>query len=414
MTEPVCKEPPACSRAPDAGVSVRSWLLALLSSVFLSTIALFHPAQAAQCVPVEIHIFWARGCPHCERALGFLDRLEADQPCVSVQRHEVGSDQQSQRLFARALEKYQISDPGVPLVIAGGRYWLGYHDEASTGRQLREAVERCLRTACPPEDFSPGSAGGAEPAPQLPAFISLPLLGEVELHALSLPLLTVVLAAADGFNPCAMWVLVFLLGLLAGVQSRLRRWLLGTAFVAASALVYYLIMAAWLNMLRFIAAVVWVRIGIGLVALVVGGWLIGEFLRNEPEACKTSSSPVRRRLLDSLRKLALSTGLLWSLAGIVLLAFAVNVVELLCSAGIPAVFTQMLALQALPPWQYHAWLMLYVFVFMLDDLLIFMAGMLALEVSGLGTRYARWARLLGGVVLLLLGGLMIARPEWLM
>lgn len=412
MAKPCCKKSLAPVRAPAGGASLWPWLLALASGILVFTIALIYPAEAADCRQVEIHVFWARGCPHCERALGFLERLEADQPCVSVQRHEVSGSSENRLLFERAVQKYRISDPGVPLLVVGGRYWLGYHDDASTGRQVREAVDGCLKAGCPPEDFSPGSP--VADAPVLPAFIRLPVVGEIELRSLSLPLLTVVLAAADGFNPCAMWVLVFLLGLLTGMQSRLRRWLLGGAFIAASALVYYLIMAAWLNLLRFLAAVVWIRLGIGLVALVAGGWLLAEFLRGQPVACKTGTSPVRRRLLDALRELALSASLLWSLAGIMLLAFAVNVVELLCSAGIPAVFTQMLALQALPPWQYHAWLLLYVFVFMLDDLLVFMASMLALEMSGLGMRHARWARLLGAAVLLVLGVLMIARPEWLM
>jgi threonine/homoserine/homoserine lactone efflux protein len=87
---------------------------------------------------------------------------------------------------------------------------------------------------------------------------------------------------------------------------------------------------------------------------------------------------------------------------------------MLCSAGIPATYTQVLALNNLSSWQYHAYIGLYVLVFMLDDLLIFTGAMLAMEVTGLGTRYSRWARLFGGVILMAVGVMMIAKPEWLM
>jgi len=90
--------------------------------------------------------------------------------------------------------------------------------------------------------FRPGADGQ-----RLPASVRMPLLGEVALRDLSLPVLTIALGGLDGFNPCAMWALVFLLGLLVGMQDRLRMWVLGAAFVVASAAVYFVFMAAWLT-----------------------------------------------------------------------------------------------------------------------------------------------------------------------
>ena len=69
----------------------------------------------------------------------------------------------------------------------------------------------------------------------IPPSISVPFIGEIRTADLSLPLLTVLLGALDGFNPCAMWVLVFLIGLLLGMQDRFRMRVLGTAFIAGSA-----------------------------------------------------------------------------------------------------------------------------------------------------------------------------------
>jgi hypothetical protein len=260
-------------------------------------------------------------------------------------------------------------------------------------------------------------AAGAPPAPSagiVPAAIRVPLAGEVALRDLSLPALTVVLAAADGFNPCAMWVLVFLIGLVAGMRDRRRMWLLGGVFLFASAAVYFLFMVAWLNLLLLLGMIVWIRVGIGLLALAGGGYYLREFFTNPEAVCEITAPERRRRVLHWLRELARMDALWLALAGIVLLAVAVNLVELFCSAGIPAVYTQVLALSELATWQYHAYLLLYVAVFMLDDLVVFGVALKTLEVTGLTTRYSRWSHLIGGVVLIGIGAALIVRPEWLM
>jgi hypothetical protein len=242
----------------------------------------------------------------------------------------------------------------------------------------------------------------------------VPLLGDVELRRLSLPALTVLLAALDGFNPCAMWALVFLIGLLLGMRDRARMWVLGSAFIATSAFVYFLFMVAWLNVLLFLGAVVWVRAAIGLVALAGGAYWIREYFVNTEAVCKVTAPAGRRQVFERLRTLAAERSFLPALAGIVLLAFAVNLVEAVCSAGIPAVYSQVLAMNRLPAWQYAAYIALYILVFMADDLLVFVAAMKTLQVAGLSGKYTRASNLIGGVLLLTLGALLLLRPDLLM
>jgi hypothetical protein len=191
-------------------------------------------------------------------------------------------------------------------------------------------------------------------------------------------------------------------------------WTLGSAFIAGSALVYFLFMAAWLNFLLFIGAVVWVRAAVGLVALGGGFYSLREYFRNADAACRVTAPQARRRVFDSLRGLASERRFWLALAGILALAFAVNLVELLCSAGLPAVYTQVLALSSLPAWQYYAYLALYILVFMLDDLFVFVVAMKTLQIAGATTRYVRFSYLAGGVVLLAIGALLLLRPELLM
>jgi glutaredoxin len=361
-------------------------------------------AQPAAAAPVDVQLFWQVGCPHCERALESLDRLAAASPEVRLHKLEVSRSRANAELMAQVAAQLKVEAGSVPLIVVGDRAWVGYDD--LVGREIAAHIATCLDKGCAGTVPAMGAA-------RIPEAVRLPLAGEVRTAHLSLPALTALLAAADGFNPCAMWVLVFLLGLLAGMKDRARMWLLGGAFVAASALVYLLILGAWLNVLLLAGALVLVRVAIGVVALAGGGYYLKEFITNADMKCEVTAPQRRRRVLERLKALAQRPGLAPAFAGIVLLAFAVNIVEFLCSAGIPAVFAQVLALSELTPWEYFGYLVLYVTVFMLDDLVVLVAALRTLEATGLTTRYARWSNAIGGVTLLVIGALLIFRPEWL-
>jgi thiol-disulfide isomerase/thioredoxin len=374
---------------------------------------------------VEIYLFWGDGCPHCEREIDFLKRIEAEEPRLRVHYLEVTSDAANRKAFAAVVPKFAIEDPAVPLTLVGDAAMVGYASDETSGAELRRRIGVCLASGCPDTVgpvlqalASTGAAAARAPpsAPRrvIPREVSLPFVGTVVIADLSLPVLTIVLGALDGFNPCAMWVLVFLIGLLVGMQDRVRMWTLGTAFIAGSALVYFLFMAAWLNFLLFMGAVVWVRAAVALVALGGGFYYLREYVRNPDAACPVTAPRARRRVFESLRSLATESRFWLALLGILALAFAVNLVELICSAGIPAVYTQVLALSNLPAWQYYGYLALYILVFMLDDLFVLVVAMKTLQITGLTAGYSRFSHLAGGVVLLAIGALLLLRPEWLM
>jgi cytochrome c biogenesis protein CcdA len=99
--------------------------------------------------------------------------------------------------------------------------------------------------------------------------------------------------------------------------------------------------------------------------------------------------------------------------GILLLAFMVNLVELICSAGFPLVYLQILSLTPMPFWQYYLYLLLYILIFMLDDIIVFVAAMITLQLTGVSTRYKRLSNLIGGFLMLVIGVLLIFKPGWL-
>ena len=382
----------------------------------LLSVLLWAFSIAAAAADVDVYLFLRAGCPHCDRANAYLSAITASEPAVRLHRFDVAKDRDHLRLMVRVTESLGVASGSVPFIVIGDRAWVGYRDDDTTGRELSARIAQCQTHGCPdvvgalPEGRSP-SPTHAVPRGQVPETLHVPWIGEIRTSNLSLPLATVVLAAIDGFNPCALWVLVFLLALLAGVRDRARMWILGGAFVAASALVYLLILGAWLNALIALGSVIWLRIGIGVAAVGCGGYYLRAFFREGDAVCPITAPERRQRVFARIRALVQQPDFLPALGGIVLLAFAVNVVEFFCSAGIPAVFTQLLALSALPMWQYAAYLLLYVLVFMLDDLVVLIVALRTLEITGLTMRYARWTRLVGGALLVAIGVLLVFRPQ---
>jgi len=395
-----------------------------LPASFLLCVALLLPSALAQTTAVDVYVFWREGCPHCERELAFLRGLQSRDLDVRLHALEVGRDVGHRLALTEVARRLRAERVAVPFTVIGERHLIGYNDDASTGAQIEALVQACRAGPCPDlvaaalsaAHHASRPANGPDPAAasSAPDTVRAPMLGDIALRGLSLPALTVVLGAVDGFNPCAMWTLVFLIGLLVGMRDKMRMWVLGAAFIAASAAVYFVFMAAWLNLLLFLGMLLWIRLAVGAVAIAGGAYYLREYWVNRDGVCKVTGQARRQRVLGRLRALASERSFLLSLGGIVLLAFAVNLIELLCSAGIPAVYTQVLAYNRLPAWQYYAYLVLYILVFMLDDLIVFFSAMATLQVTGLGTRYVRWSHLIGGVLLLAIGALLWLRPDLLM
>jgi thiol-disulfide isomerase/thioredoxin len=404
---------------------------ALLILILWIAIAGAGDAAAQENARVDAYLFWRTGCPFCEKAEVYLGRLEQEIPELRVERLEVSSSEANRALFIALSRALEIERPVVPIVVVGSRAFVGYLDDATTGAAIRQAVQDCrdspcddllasLRTQAAPTRDVQRSTGTSQTSPQgiqtprVPESIDLPLLGEIDTRALSLPLLTVVLGAVDGFNPCALWVLVFLMGLLIGLEDHKRMWLLGGAFLLASGGAYFVFMAAWLNVLLFLGAVLWIRVAIALVALGGGAFYLREFVLNSEAVCKAGRPERRHRIMDGLRSAVRERELILAVSGVVVLAIAVNLIELICSAGIPAVYTQVLSLTPMPAWQYYLYLLIYIAVFLLDDLIVFATAMVTLQAGGLTAKYSRYAHLVGGIILCALGALLLLQPEWLM
>lgn len=383
----------------------------------------------------DLYLFYGEECPHCAKEKVFLAKLKSELgDKLQLHYYEVWHNQDNARLMSAVAARHNVTIPGVPLTVIGDEYIIGYRDDETTGAEIRTLINSCSAGAlgeCPAKDLltqNPGQAGaedktavgpitsGQPVTGGRPINIRLPFVGVVDARTFSLPALATVIGLLDGFNPCAMWILVFLISLLMGVPSIRRRWLIGGIFIVASGVLYFLFMTAWLQAFMFFGYLWYIRLAIGAFAIIFGYINLRDWwrTRNEELACKVMASEKRQKIFAKLREIVQKESLLLSLIGIVILAFAVNMVELACSAGFPAVFTSVLAYSGIPGWQKYLWMAVYIIFYMLDDLIVFIAAMLALKFTGAGgIKYERYSKLIGGVLILLLGLMLIFRPGWL-
>lgn len=217
----------------------------------------------------------------------------------------------------------------------------------------------------------------------------------------------------DGFNPCAMWVLLFLLSILVNLRDRVRILAVAGTFVLVSGIAYFAFMAAWLNVFLIIGYLRPIQIGLGLLAITVGAIHIKDFFAFKQGISLSIPESAKPGIYRRVRKIVTAEHLSGAIVGAMVLAVLVNMVELLCTAGLPAMYTQILTLQQYPAWQNYAYLALYNVAYMFDDSIMVLLVVWTLGKRKLQQREGEWLKLVSGAVVLLLGLVMIFKPEWL-
>ncbi len=375
------------------------------------------PASAAEPPALTIHYFRADGCPHCEDAGAFLARLAAEEPRLAVRGYEISHDEANRALFHDTLLALGVgeAEAGVPFILVGDWATLGYYNDATTGAEIRRQAVRCLTTDCP-DALAAIRAGRvpAAPPPQEAASnrLRLPLIGEIDAASLSLPLLTVTLAGLDAFNPCAFFVLLFLLSMMAHQKSRTRMLLVGGIFVLFSGLMYFAFMAAWLNLFQLLGQLAWVTLAAGLLAVFVGAMNVKDFFRFGRGPSLSIPESRKPDIFRRARAILAADNLPAMLAATVFLAVAANFYELLCTAGFPMVYTRILTLGEPSPAVRYLYLALYNLIYVLPLAAIVVVFARTLGTRKLGEREGRLLKLLSGMMMLELGALLLFAPQW--
>ncbi len=395
--------------------------------MFLSVSAFFVPGSAVASDPVRIEVLERSDCVHCQAEKSFLNDMRSRRDDIDVRFLDI-TDPANERLFVQVAEKAGLSK-STPITIVGMHVIQGFDASDTTGKKIEGLVAKSEGDA--PQGFDAylqadrsviekAERGGSSCdnltlcAPEKPSFpVHIPLIGTVDIARHSLLALASVLGFLDGFNPCAMWVLVTFLIVLMQIGSKRKMWMIAGLFILAEAVMYYLILNVWFRTWNFIGLDRIVTPVIGGLAVAGGLFFLYEWFKSlkTEMACQIIDAENRSKIVKKIKSFSEAPLTIVSALGIVGLAFSVNVIEFACSIGYPQAFTKIIQINDLGFWQTQWYMSVYIFFYMIDDLVVFGLALWGFDKMRMAHGFSKWSALIGGVCMLLLGYLLIFAPE---
>lgn len=352
---------------------------------------------------VHLYFFWSARCPHCLEARPFIETLAEQHAWIKLHSLEISGSRDNLRRYVDMAAGLGQEARSVPAMIYCGHMQVGWGTARTSGADLLAQLTACREQAARGQ-LLPALAPGA-------TTLQLPLLGALDAASLSLPVLTVLIAGMDAFNPCAFFVLLFLLSLLVHQQDRRRMLLIGGVFVLFSGLMYFAFMAAWLGLFRVMGSLPWVTAAAGVLAALMGVINIKDFFAFRQGITLSIPDARKADIFRRGRNILAAGSFPAMLAATVLLATAANFYELLCTAGFPMVYTRLLTLHEPSGAKHLLYLALYNVVYVLPLLAIVLAFVGTMGARKLSEREGRLLKLLSGLMMLGLGLLLLAAPE---
>ena len=370
---------------------------------------------------IDLYLFYGNGCPHCQSEKEFIDQIKQKYNHVEIHMYETWYSNENDDLMRRVKNALGTENTYVPYTVIGETGYndnIGYQIEQKIKNYTYDEKDIVKEVIMNPDAYNElqNKYIQKEQENEKPKDhkVIVPLLGKVDAKRVSIPILAVVIGLVDGFNPCAMWILLFLISMLIGMKNRKRMWLLGITFLVSSAFVYLLFMLSWLKVAMNVGSIMIVRVIIAFVALIAGLINLVKVFQKEENGCDIVDEKKRKKIFRKIKKFTTEKSLILALIGIITLAFSVNLVELACSAGLPLLFTQVLAMNDLNQFQYFGYILLYIFFFLLDDLIVFSVAMFSCKLTGFSNKYNKYSHLIGGIIMVCIGMLLLLKPELLM
>lgn len=388
---------------------------------------------------INMYLFYGEGCPHCEALMHYLNSEYSHNKDINLYKYEVWNNTKNQSLWEEVQKAVDVDARGVPYFVVGDEVVQGYNDTPAFERKIDSVIEDAKTNKF---NDNAGIALGIVDGKIKPKNdedkkeennkkqqednkkenkeenkkIDIPIIGETDISNLSLPVIAGLIGIVDGFNPCAMWVLIFLIALLLDYPSRKKMWILGSTFLLTSAVVYYVFMFTALKATEFASAKPILNLLIALFALIFGGYNIYRYfkLKKENASCDIVNKDKRKKIMTYTKKALSNEYFVLSLIGIIILAISVNLIDALCSMGLPVMFTEILAYNNITGSLKFIYLLIYIIFFMLDDFIIFFIAMKTLKIKAISNKYSKYSHLIGGIIMLIIGVLMVLKPEWLM
>ncbi|MBR1718256.1 MAG: hypothetical protein IJ715_03190 [Bacilli bacterium] len=392
---------------------------------FLFSLTLFFIAGCVSAKEITINLFYSETCPHCQAEEKFLNEYVKENSNVRVRMFEVTRNINNANLLDLVKKSIGSINNYVPYTVIGDVGLTGYSDSikdqiihfvdkyqnedyydlVSIVEETGEVVDINNYKA---EDILKEKKSDDD-------LIKLPVIGKVNKSKVSIPIVAIIFGSIDGFNPCAMWVLIFLVSMLISVKDKKKRIGLGLVFLIASGLVYMLFMGAWISVLSITQSTFVLKL-VGIIAIIGSVWNFSGFIKskNSEVGCEVTDKEKRKKIMMRIKKYMSEQNFIIASIGLIGLAFSINAIEFVCSAGWPVLYAEILALHNLSSVGYFLAMLLYIIFYMLDDIIVFLIAMVTLEVTGISNKYNKYSHLIGGILMLILGILMIFAPNILM
>jgi thiol-disulfide isomerase/thioredoxin len=342
----------------------------------------------AQKIPI-LEFFYSTTCAHCHDEIKWFSELEKKFPDLEIRKYEITENRSNAAYLEKRLLEVGMEFPGVPINFIENETIVGFDNAEKTGENIIETIDQHF--------YNRGEVANS-------SFIKkIPLLGEVDFSTWKWATIAATLGFIDGFNPCAMWVLIALLAILINMEDRSKMIFVGSVFILSSFVIYGIALVAWLKVFEFIKFIEPIQWVLGILAMGAGGYSIRAALKNPSGACQVTSNNGKKNIMDRMNRFLHEPSFWVSLGGMVALAFSVNLIELVCSAGIPAIFTGLLAISDVSVLEKWIAILIYLVFYMLDDMIVFALAVWSMKLKILSGKGHFYLQLFGGVLITILG-----------
>ena len=384
---------------------------------------------------VKIEYFGRKDCKNCANLEKFLTELSNKRKDFEYIEYKIDENGENKKFFDEVTTKLKLVK-GTPIIYLNGHIIQGFDTPDTTGKEIVKLIDegKKANSVLTLEEYvkngkyenisSNGSVCEGDEVCEIPGLtkdasrqviVNIPFINKsIDLTDYSLPLMSLILGTVDGFNPCAMWVLVLFLTALIAVGSKTKMFRVAGLFILAEAVMYYLILNAWLYTWDFVGLDKWVTPIVGIVGIVGGIFFVRNYLKKGDElSCEVTDFKKRAKISNQIREIANKPFTLLTALGIIGLALSVNVIEFACSVGIPQTYTKILQINNISFWNRQIYTFIYIIGYMIDDIMVFGLALLSVNKLQLTTKYSKWVNLFGGILMIILGLILLLKPSLL-
>lgn len=398
----------------------------LILSGFLLSLQWAQPVFATPPALIPVSVIVREDCVHCQDEKAFLQALQATRNDLQIILHDIDTPE-GKSLFDQLTFQEKLSK-STPITLVGNTLIQGFESAETTGKRIEALIDKSIDKktltipeylqaevsgvtiekveggTCDGEGTCEADYGNGE------LLVILPLIGVIDVKAYSLPIIASLLGLVDGFNPCAMWVLVTFLIILIEIGDRRLMWRIAGLFVVAEAVMYYLILNVWFTTWDFIGLDRIITPIVGIIAISAGAYFLYEGIKDDG-TCKVTNLEQRSKIHKKIKDIALNPFTIGTAIGVIALALSVNIIEFACSIGIPQTFTKIIELNQLSWIQSQGLMVLYILFYMVDDFIVFGLAIWGAQHLALTSKYTKWSHLIGGILMIILGYLLVFHPQ---